>query len=137
MSECLLDAISRAKLRRRRFFAHTLLGTAILLCAGLLAYPPDRLPFYPQCPIHQYFGIFCPGCGATRALAALLHGRFADALRLNTFFVLLLPVLVAGALECYRRALRPGRYRWPDPPAPAVYATLASAAIYTVARNLL
>ena len=137
MSEDVRDTISSAKLRRRRFLAHALLATAILLCAGLLAYPPDRLPLYPQCPIHQYFGVFCPGCGATRALAALLHGRFTDAFRLNAFFVLLLPALAGGALECYRRALRPGTYRWPDPPVPALYATLAATAIFTVARNLL
>ena len=128
---------SLAALHRRRYLAHALLATALLLCAGLLAYPPDHTAFYPQCPIHQYFGIFCPGCGATRALAALLHGRFTDALRLNAFFVLLLPALLCGALESYRRALQPGRFRCPQPPAAALYATLAATVIFTIARNLL
>jgi Protein of unknown function (DUF2752) len=130
-------AVALAPSRRRLYLAHALVATAILLCAGLVAYPPDRTAFYPLCPAYQYFGIFCPGCGATRALAALLHGRCADAMRLNAFFVLLLPALLAGALESYRRALQPGRFRWPQPPAGALYATLAAAAFFTVARNLL
>jgi hypothetical protein len=109
----------------------------VLVCAVLLVYPPGRTNFYPACPIYEYLGIDCPGCGATRALAALLHARLIEALRLNALFVLLLPVAVAGAAECYRRAMRPGVFRWPQPPAYAVYATLVAAAIFTVTRNLI
>lgn len=137
MSETGAVAISGTALHRRRYLAHALLGTGLLLCAGLFAYPPDHAAFYPQCPIHQYLGVFCPGCGATRALAALLHGQFMEALRLNAFFVLLLPALLAGAFESYRRALRPGSFRWPQPPTAALYATLAATAIFTLARNLI
>ncbi len=123
-------------LRRHRCLAHALLALALLLCGALLLYPPDRAGFYPVCPIHQYLGILCPGCGATRALAALLHGHLIEALRLNALFVLLLPAALAGALESYRRALRPETFRWPQPPATALHAILVAAAIFTVARNL-
>ncbi len=109
----------------------------LLLCAALLLYPPARTSLYPACPIRQYLGIDCPGCGATRALAALLHGRFMEAMRLNALFVLLLPVALAGAIESYRRAIRPGSFRWPQPPAAALYATLATTVLFTVARNLI
>src|ERR1019366_9719004 len=98
----------------------------LLLCPARLLYPPPRPSLYPACPIRQYLGIHCPGCGATRALAALLHGRFMEAMRLNALFVLLLPVALAGAIESYRRAIRPERFRWPQPPAAALYATLAA-----------
>lgn len=127
---------SAIELRRRRALAHTLLASALLLCPVLLLYPPGRTSFYPLCPIHQYLGLLCPGCGATRALAALLHGRLQDALHLNALFVLLLPVAIAGAIESYSRALRPGHFRWPQPPTAALYAVFAAAAIFTVARNL-
>jgi hypothetical protein len=127
----------RHSLGRRRWLAHTLLATVLLACAVLLLYPPARASFYPTCPIREAFAIDCPGCGATRALAALLHGHVLEALRLNALFVLLLPVALAGAVECYRRAIRPGTFRWPQPPVPAVYATLAVTVIFTVARNLL
>jgi hypothetical protein len=111
--------------------------SALLLCAALAVYPPTQASFYPACPIREFLGIDCPGCGATRALAALLRGHVAEALRLNPLFVLLLPVALAGAIETYRRAIRPGAFRWPSPPAPAIYATLAATLIFTVTRNLL
>jgi len=91
--------------------ANGLLAAAMLFIATLIAFPPERFSFYPACPIHQYLHIDCPGCGATRALAALLHGRLGDALRLNTLFVLLLPFGLGGAVECYRRAMRAGEFR--------------------------
>lgn len=121
---------------RRRILALFLLAAALLLCAALLVYPPTRFSFYPACPIHQFLGIDCPGCGATRALAALLRGHLAEAFRLNALFVLLLPAALAGSVESFRRAIRPGVFHWPQPPAPAVYATLAIAAIFTIARNV-
>jgi hypothetical protein len=124
-------------LRRRRQVVHLLLAGALLLCVALLIYPPTRFSFYPACPIHRILGIECPGCGATRALAALLRGHLIDALRLNALFVLLLPVALLAAVESYRRAIRPGIFRWPQPPAPALYATLAATAIFTIARNVI
>jgi Protein of unknown function (DUF2752) len=108
----------------------------MLLSAVLFVYPPGRGGFYPACPIHRYLGIECPGCGATRALAALLHGRAGEALRLNALFVGVLPLALAGAVECYRRAVRVGEFQWPKVPVAAVYATLAVAAIFMLIRNI-
>lgn len=38
--------------------------------------------FLPQIPcfFSEVLGIYCPGCGGTRAVAALIHGRFLQAL---------------------------------------------------------
>lgn len=57
-----------------------------LFCLGLAAIPAAALfglcywaisPFLPKsfCIFSVLFGIYCPGCGGTRALCALLHGR--------------------------------------------------------------
>ena len=47
----------------------------------------------PPCPIHAYTGLFCPGCGATRAMHALVHGDVLQAMAMNPVFTLALPLL--------------------------------------------
>jgi len=72
-------------------------------CAGistcLYAVDPSHHAVYPQCWLYNTTGIYCAGCGATRAAFALLHGRFFDALHDNALFVTALPLLlfVAGS----------------------------------------
>jgi hypothetical protein len=69
------------------------------LCAGasafLFAVDPTRHAIYPQCFLYRTTGIYCAGCGATRALYALLHGRIFTALHDNALFVTALPFLLA------------------------------------------
>ncbi len=38
--------------------------------------PPSFLNLFPSCVIRRIFGIYCPGCGGTRAIAAFLRGDF-------------------------------------------------------------
>lgn len=108
---------------------------ALLAAALLLLFPPAQYSFYPQCPIHHYLHILCSGCGATRALAALLRGNLVEALRLNALTTLLAPVALLYAVASYRRVLTRNPVPWPQPPTSAIYATLAAAVIFTVARN--
>jgi len=67
-------------------------------CAGatafLYAVDPAHHAVYPQCLLYKTTGIYCAGCGATRAVYALLHGRVLDALHDNALFVAALPVLI-------------------------------------------
>lgn len=44
-------------------------------------------PFLP-CVFLELTGLWCPGCGATRAVYALMHLDLAGALRMNAFLVL-------------------------------------------------
>jgi uncharacterized protein DUF2752 len=102
----------------------------------LLRFPPALYSFYPHCPIHQYLHVLCPGCGATRALAALLHGNIIEALHLNALTTLLTPATLVYSAAYYRKILTRSPLHAPQPPRVSVYATLAAAAIFTVARNL-
>lgn len=66
---------------------------------------------YPQCLLYQTTGLYCAGCGATRACHALLHGRLLEALHDNVLFVSLLPIAIVLAALYAARAWRADR--WP------------------------
>jgi hypothetical protein len=107
-----------------------------LVITVLLHFPPAQYSLYPHCPIHEFLQIQCPGCGATRALAALLHGHLAEAMRCNALVTPLLPFIAVYGVLCYRRFLQRKTHRWPQPPPGVIYAGLALAAVFTVIRNL-
>ena len=105
------------------------LAGAILLPLGiaeLCFLDPVGTPGFPRCPVFALTGWRCPGCGTSRALHAALHGRLADALRLNAALPVAL-ALVAYALAFPRRALRPA-FAW---------TVLALVLAWGVARNVL
>ena len=38
------------------------------------------LDIMPPCILHHFTGLYCPGCGGTRAFIALTHGQFLKSL---------------------------------------------------------
>lgn len=90
-------------------------------------------PFLP-CLFHQFTGLYCPGCGITRALHALLHGDIGQMMAMNPLLPLLLFALPVMALQGWG-------YRVPLPrpllralSSPAAWIGLIGA--YWLARNL-
>jgi hypothetical protein len=89
-----------------------LLAAAIVLAtlAGLfyvgLFNPVGGSGLYPSCPLFSLTGLYCPGCGTTRALHQLLHGHFATAFGLNALMVLALPVILYAYLSYALLAIR-------------------------------
>lgn len=64
----------------------------------------------PPCPSLWLTGLFCPGCGTTRALHALVHGDLPGALAMNPLMVVSLPpvaVLLAQALQVLPASMEP------------------------------
>ena len=59
--------------------ARTVGMAAILTTAAviLFVFDPTRVGFLPPCPLHEFTGLWCPGCGSTRALHQLVHGHLA------------------------------------------------------------
>jgi hypothetical protein len=102
----------------------------------LLRFPPDQYSFYPQCPLHEFFHLRCPGCGGTRAVAALLRGHIAEAMQLNALVTLLLPFAAAYGILFYGRILQRKAIRCPHPSPAVLYAAFSLAAVFTVVRNL-
>jgi hypothetical protein len=111
-----------------------LLGAAVAIGAVLFFFNPSTTAFYPKCLFHELTGLYCPGCGTTRALYFLLHGSFLQALQNNALVIFLLPVLGATMLwRSWRR--RPpsldSRFRsiW-------IVVLLAVVVVFGVLRNL-
>ncbi len=66
-----------------------LLALGAAACIVLLLAPPGspRAKWLPKCMFHRWTGLYCPGCGATRALSALLHGDLKASLHNNLLLV--------------------------------------------------
>ena len=63
---------------------------------------------FPSCLFHDLTGWYCPGCGMTRALHALVHFDLVRAFAMNAALVLSLPLLAVMALQgVVHRALLP------------------------------
>ena len=73
---------------------------APIAASTLYANPPGErvglARFYPGCWFHEYTGWHCPGCGATRAVYALLHADLPQAFAWNQLFVILGPGILYG-----------------------------------------
>lgn len=81
-------------------------------------------------------GIYCPGCGAQRALYHLLHGDIVAALRCNLLLVASLPVLAVIAGRCLIRL-------WKHQPLPSlvpqpwqIKLAVVVLILFTVLRNI-
>ena len=59
----------------------------IPLSIMLLAMAPWLSERMPNCLFHEKTGLFCPGCGATRAALDLSNGDWFGAMRNNVLFV--------------------------------------------------
>ena len=106
--------------------------------AYLRAVDPARGGVFPICPFHRLTGLWCPGCGMTRALHALLNGDVFGALASNLFVPLL--VVLGGYLwlSWLWPTVRPGRAMPSLGRVPQwVWATLVVATLaYGVLRNV-
>jgi hypothetical protein len=69
---------------------------AAAIGAAVLAHfiSPGRDHWLPKCPFHELTGLWCPGCGSTRAAASLAHGNLIEAFRHNVLFLPALAALV-------------------------------------------
>ncbi len=102
----------------------------LLAAVVLYRFPPERYGIYPGCPVYEWTGWDCPGCGMTRALAALVHGRLAEAVVWNPLVLVVAGGFVAWVVVEWRGV------RWPRVPGFAVAAMVVAAGLFMIGRNL-
>ena len=69
----------------------------ILLISYL--YLGNKLNVYINCPIKEITGLYCPGCGITRMLQAILQLNFYQAFRYNPLLFISLPFFIFFTIE--------------------------------------
>jgi len=102
---------------------------SVVLCFA----EPGTAAWLPQCPFHEFTGLYCPGCGSTRMLYLLIHSHPLLAFRENALALMLLPVVLYNLI---RQAA--GRKNLATPKlAHRLGVTLAAIVLlFTIARNI-
>lgn len=90
----------------------------------------------PPCFTYSILGIYCPGCGMTRSVTALLHGDILLSLRQNLLVVMGIIIAVLFYAEYAIRAFGKN-IRFPIHNVKLIYAFLIFLAVYSVARNFI
>ena len=62
-------------------------------------YLGNKLNVYINCPIKEITGLYCPGCGITRMLQAILQLNFYQAFRYNPLLFISLPFFIFFTIE--------------------------------------
>lgn len=108
--------------------------------AGLSAWVLVRNPLentvFPPCPLHATTGVWCPGCGATRASYLLFKGDVAGALHFNALWVVLAPFVLYQAVAFAGEAFGFRGLRRIPLNRPVIAALLVSIVGFFFVRNL-
>ena len=72
-----------------------LVGTAVATgCFYIGLNDPESKQIFPTCGFYALTGMYCPGCGMTRALHNILGGNILRAIRFNLLLVAVTPVII-------------------------------------------
>ena len=79
--------------KKKRILKIFLIGTPIIIVIGVIVLKIIGTGIFklPECDIYKTTHLFCPGCGNTRAVYALLRGDILASLRFN-------PTIIGGAV---------------------------------------
>ena len=101
--------IKRTEFLQRLGMKYGGLGIAAFLYVGFTEWTGLSL----ACPFRWLTGLQCPGCGATRMVTALLHGRWEAAWQANPLLLLAMPwILLLVGVEEYCRYQQCPEPRW-------------------------
>lgn len=95
-----------------RFLLHCkykLIGliSVVLMGVILYKYDPAQHLLIPKCPFKFFTGLNCPGCGFQRAVHAILHGEWSEAISYNYYIVVSWPY---AFMVCVNQWIVPNPY---------------------------
>ncbi len=110
----------------KKFIVITLLLISYLLISSYLN-------FYIPCPIKTLTGFYCPGCGITRMLLALLQLDIYKAFRYNPVVFIMLPI---GLYLYIDNLIRKDKSLYKKIPEKFWYIIIIILIIYGILRNI-
>ena len=91
-----------------------LIALALVIFGRIISNTPYQHFF--DCPSLLMFDLYCPFCGATRALGELLDGRILSALIYNPAFILFIPYFIyydiASFISIIKKEKLPNINKW-------------------------
>lgn len=119
-----------------RSSAVTILAALAGLSVWVLVRNPLHNTVFPPCPLRAATGLWCPGCGATRASYLLLQGDLPGALHFNGLWVVLAPFVLYQAVSFAAEAFGIRWLKRIPLTQPVIVALLVSLGGFFVLRNL-
>ena len=103
----------------------------------LLAHFALKDVMLPECNFYKWTGLYCPGCGATRAAIELMNGDILLSLRQNVLIVVLLLIAIALYIELLLKVVFEKRFKSPVLNLKFLWIFLILFAFYSVVRNFI
>lgn len=91
---------------------------------------------FPPCLLYKVTGIYCPSCGITRAVEALLSGDILLSVRQNGFLFIYIFCVLWIYLELFVKIVLEKKFKFSILKLKFLYALLIILGIYTVLRNI-
>lgn len=98
--------------------------------------PATSPSLFPPCMWRMATGTACPGCGITRALHHLLHGRIATAFSFNAVGLVVLLATAAVLARPLWIALRENRWEFPRFTRRFAWSLLGVGLLWALVRNM-
>ena len=103
----------------------------------LLAHFALKYVMLPECNFYKWTGLYCPGCGDTRAVIALMNGDILLSLRQNALIIVLLLILIVLYIELLLKVVFEKRFKSPVLNLKFLWIFLILFAVYSVVRNFI
>lgn len=118
-------------------------GTPILVAAAIAtgcAYAafndPETKQIFPTCGFYAATGMYCPGCGMTRAVGNLVQGDVLRAFRFNAMLVVAIPILLYLYIWWTTWAFSGRELPTLKFSKPIIYLIVAFVVIFSIGRNI-
>lgn len=110
---------------------------AFLFSSILLILIYEQIPIKVPCLFELVTGYYCPGCGVTRVLFALLHGDIKQAFAYNYLVMILLPLFFILSGHRYYCWLKHQKDLWTKAiPEWFWYSLIGIAIVFAILRNI-